>query len=141
MNYVNIGIFTGRIVVYGIMPHVLVVTSTADMGVDYPSTQLAVNNKVPYDVSTLIQRRGRAARCGKETTFITDTELLLYTQLIRCVINRLAMDGEQDVDAETSAAAFKNSDNVSPKRPTKPTPTKGKYEKQTLSTTNQDTLH
>ena len=88
LKFTNIGIFTGRIIVPGMCPHVLVATSAADMGVNHPNVKLVVNNKFTKDTSTLLQRRGRASRAGHPTTHVTDADVASHILLTRHLSNQ-----------------------------------------------------
>ena len=85
LKYTNINLFTHKIRIPDIHPRVMVATSTGNLGVDHPDTQLVYNCEFPEDPSTLVQRRGRAPRDGQPAQFIVKVGLASYLNLTCCI--------------------------------------------------------
>ena len=67
MNFIKL--YSEKIKVPDYDPRVLIATSAANLGVDHPNAQCGLNNEWPNNISTFVQRRGRAY-CRNEIAII-----------------------------------------------------------------------
>ena len=113
LKYTNINLFTQKIRIPGMDPRVMVATSAGDLGIDHPDAQLVYNCEFPEDVSTLVQRRGRASRHGEPAKFIVKGGLASYLNLTRR-ISDVTTDYTNNDDAG-EVAGFNNAEIATPK--------------------------
>jgi superfamily II DNA/RNA helicase len=83
LKYININLFTGKLKLPEVILRILVATSASDMGVDHRNTQFVLNCEFPKNLSTVLQRRGRSSRRGKNAMFFLAAGVALYLNLIR----------------------------------------------------------
>ena len=112
LKFVNINIFTGKMTIPNVFPRVLISTSAGDMGVDHPDAQLVLNFEFPEDPSTIVQRRGRAARGGEDALFFIEAGILSYLSLIRRIGTGVSTAATDD----DTLAGLNNSEIASPKK-------------------------
>ena len=113
LKFENINLFTGKMTIPEEFQRVLISTSAGDMGIDHPNAQLVMNLKFPEDPSTVVQRRGRAARGGQDTVFILSAGISSYLNLVRCMRNNVNAVATN----EDRLVGFNNSEITSPKKP------------------------
>ena len=79
----SIRLFTGAIKVRGMRPRICAATGDGEMGVHHPNAQMVMNLDFVEDVSTWVQRRGRASRNGEQASFHINISLSSYLYISR----------------------------------------------------------
>ena len=73
-----IKLFVAKIKVPGSNPHILLAATSANLSIDHPNTNMALNLECMEDVATYVQRCGWGSRNGQPPTIILVAEVSAY---------------------------------------------------------------
>ena len=110
----SIRLFTGAIEVSGMRPRICAATGAGEMGVHHPNAQMVMNLGFVEDVSTYVQRRGRASRNGQRAFFHMDICLSSYVYISRR--NEDTNTQAVDLSDESQMSDYNNTELTSPNK-------------------------